>query len=78
MTRLANILEIPPELLEAIGEGIPQQALKPPQSPAEADDFLLHMLLEPAQVTVTMSWLVWYGKHDTTIIDNLRQLTAKL
>ena len=78
VTRLANILEIPPEHLEAIGQGVPQQAPKAPQTPVEADDFLLHTLLEPAQATVKMSWLVWYGNHDTSIIDNLRQLTAKL
>lgn len=79
VSRLADILEIPPERLEAIGRGVPHRH-RPmaPRSLKEADDFLLQTLLEPAQTTVKLSWLVWYGNHDTTVVDHLAQLIAKL
>ena len=44
----------------------------------EADDVLLQTLLEPAQTTVKLSWLVWYANSDTSITDNLSRLTTKL
>src|SRR6266566_8769688 len=71
--RLADILEIPYERLEAIGKGIPQQKLIA-QHLQEADDVLLQALLEPAQTTVKLSWLVWYGNNDTSIVDNLARI----
>ena len=77
VTRLAEILEIPYERLEAIGKGIPQQKLVA-RSMQEADDVLLQTLLEPAQTTVKLSWLVWYANSDTSITDNLSRLTTKL
>ncbi len=75
--RLADILEIPYERLEAIGKGIPQQRLVA-QNLQEADDVLLQALLEPAQTTVKLSWLVWYGNNDSSIIENLSRITTKL
>lgn len=77
VARLAEILEIPYERLEAIGKGIPQQKLVA-RSMQEADDVLLQTLLEPAQATVKLSWLVWYANSDTSITDNLSRLTTKL
>lgn len=77
VVRLAEILEIPYEHLEAIGKGLPQQRLVA-QRVEEADDVLLQTLLEPAQAAVKLSWLVWYANSDTSITDNLAQLTAKL
>ena len=68
--RLTEILEIPYERLEAIGKGLPQQRLSA-QNVNDADDVLLQALLEPAQATVKLSWLVWYANSDTSIIDNL-------
>src|SRR5579884_2374254 len=56
--RLADILGIPDEQLERIGKGIPQRKVL---SPLEDKDALIQVLLEPAQNTVKMSWLVWYG-----------------
>lgn len=75
--RLADILEIPTERLEAIGRGLTYSRATP-ESPADADDFLLQTLLEPAQATVKLSWLVWHANHDTTIIQNLTQLISQL
>jgi transcriptional regulator with XRE-family HTH domain len=75
--RLADILEIPYERLAAIGRGLPQQALAA-KNPQEADDALFQALLEPAQATVKLSWLVWYANSDTSIIDNLSRLAVKL
>ena len=77
VTRLAEILEISYERLEAIGKGIPQQKLVA-RSMQEADDVLLQTLLEPAQTTVKLSWLVWYANSNTSITDNLSRLTTKL
>src|SRR5690242_2648995 len=51
VARLADILEIPLEHLEAIGRGVHGPA-KPPTDVRDADDFLLQTLLEPAQYTV--------------------------
>src|SRR5579875_3106639 len=75
--RLADILEIPYERLEAIGKGIPQQKIVA-QSLQEADDALLQAILEPAQTTVKLSWLVWYGNNDTAVVENLARITDKL
>jgi transcriptional regulator with XRE-family HTH domain len=79
VARLADILEIPPEHLGAIGKGVPQRReAASAQSLKEADDFLLQTLLEPAMTTVKLSWLVWYANHDTTIVQHLTRLIAKL
>jgi transcriptional regulator with XRE-family HTH domain len=77
VVRLAEILEIPYERLEAIGKGIPQQKLRAHHL-QEADNVLLQALLEPAQTTVKLSWLVWYGNNDTSIVDNLARIATKL
>ena len=77
VVRLADILEIPYERLEAIGKGIPQQKIVA-QSLQEADDALLQAILEPAQTTVKLSWLVWYGNNDTAVVENLARITDKL
>lgn len=77
VSRLADILEIPAERLEAIGRGLTYSRTTP-ESPHDADDFLLQTLLEPAQATVKLSWLVWHANHDTTIVQNLTQLITQL
>ncbi len=77
VNRLADILDIPPERLDAIGKGIPQRKMVA-EHPSEADDVLLQALLEPAQATVKLSWPVWHGDADATIIDNLKYLVENL
>ncbi len=59
INRLADILDIPSERLEAIGKGIPQRQVRLAERPAEADDILLQTLLEPSLATVKLSWLLW-------------------
>jgi transcriptional regulator with XRE-family HTH domain len=77
VNRLADILEIPSERLDQIGKGIPHRKSEA-EHVSKADDLLLEALLEPAQSTVKLSWLVWHGNGDTTIIDSLNALIAKL
>ena len=74
---LADILEIPSEQLDAIGKGIPRRKSGMEYS-SNADDALLEALLQPAHSTVKLSWLVWHGDGDTTVIDDLKTLIARL
>jgi transcriptional regulator with XRE-family HTH domain len=77
VNRLAEILDIPTERLEAIGKGIPQRTTIA-EKISEADNKLFQALLEPAQATVKLSWLVWRGDGDITAIDNLTALIGRL
>lgn len=77
VNRLAEILEIPTERLEAIGKGIPQRNTIA-ENLSEVDNKLFQALLEPAQATVKLSWLVWRGDGDITTIDNLAVLIDRL
>lgn len=77
VSRLADILQIPYERLDAIGRGIPSRTIQP-QHPLEADDAILQALLAPAQATVKLSWLVWYADKEVVIVDNLAQTIATL
>jgi transcriptional regulator with XRE-family HTH domain len=78
VTRLADILDIPPERLDAIGKGIPQRQTVA-EKPSDADDILLQTLLEPSLATVKLSWLLWLadGKN-VTIAESLTDLTTRL
>jgi transcriptional regulator with XRE-family HTH domain len=76
--RLADILQIPHERLDAIGKGIPQRKIEP-QHPSEGDDALFQALLEPAQATVKLSRLVWHTDNETlTIAERLHTLNHHL
>jgi transcriptional regulator with XRE-family HTH domain len=77
VNRLADILDIPSERLDEIGKGIPRRK-NDEEHLLNADDALLEALLQPAESTVKLSWLVWHGDGDTTVIDNLTALIAKL
>lgn len=78
INRLADILEIPQERLDAVGKGIPQRRTSS-QKPADADDILLQTLLEPSLATVKLSWLLWLADGMNTVItDNLTGLIEKL
>ena len=77
VSRLADILQIPHERLDAIGKGIPTRTLQA-QHPLEADDALLQALLAPAQATVKLSWLVWYADKEPVIVDTLTQTIVAL
>jgi transcriptional regulator with XRE-family HTH domain len=76
--RLASVLGISQEQLSSVGKPL-YQGKERIQSPLEGDDILLQALLEPAQNTVKMSWLIWQG--DGGIIDiesSLQDLVARL
>ncbi len=78
VTRLADILGIPEERLGAVGKRIPHRKTNVQHS-LEGEDILLQSLLEPAQTTVKMSWLIWQG--DSTVADigeNLRDWEQRL
>src|SRR5260370_21987907 len=77
VNRLADILEIPPERLDAIGKGIPQRKMAAEHT-SEADDVLLQALLEPAQATVKLSWLGWHCDGRPTNIHQLNTLVVNL
>jgi transcriptional regulator with XRE-family HTH domain len=73
--RLADILGIPDDKLEAVGKGIPKKV----EHPLEGSDGLLQALLEPAQNTVKMSWLLWYGNGEAVDVEsNLENLARQL
>ncbi len=76
--RLADILGIPEEKLAAAGKGFPSRKTSPPPSLRD-DDRLLEVLLEPAQNTVKMSWLVWKGDGaEVDMRGSLTDLAQKL
>ena len=78
INRLADILEIPSEQLDAIGKGVPQRRAIA-EKPTDADDVLLQTLLEPSLATVKLSWLLWLADGESIpIAENLAGLTTKL
>ncbi len=77
VVRLADILDIPQEKLEAIGRGIPTRQIKA-TSTKEADNALLQMLLEPGENMVKLAYMVWLADQNQSIEDNLRDWTLKL
>lgn len=77
VVRLADILDIPTEKLEAIGRGIPQRKIEA-QTITQADSALLHMLLAPGRDMVRLSWLAWYADSAPYIEENLQNLVINL
>lgn len=78
VNRLADILEIPQEKLDAIGREVPQRKKKA-NKPSEADDILLQTLLEPSLATVKLSWLLWLADGvNIPVARNLTDLITKL
>src|SRR5579884_3234596 len=60
--RLADILAIPQEKLEAIGRGIPERKIQASE-PHQADSAILQMLLAPGKTWCDS--LTWYGSQTT-------------
>ncbi|MBA2391457.1 MAG: helix-turn-helix transcriptional regulator [Ktedonobacteraceae bacterium] len=78
VNRLADLLEIPTEQLDAVGKGIPQRHVHA-EKPADADDILLQTLLEPSLATVKLSWFLWLADGENiSISDNLANLIERL
>src|SRR5216683_364626 len=77
IVRLADLLDIPQEKLEAIGRGIPTRKIGA-QDPQQADSAILQMLLAPDRDMVRLSYLVWLGDQHPVIEENLRSLVFNL
>lgn len=77
VVRLADILDIPSEKLEAIGRGIPQRKINV-QTASQADSAILQMLLAPGRDMVRLSWIAWYADSAPYIEENLRHLLTNL
>ena len=77
VVRLADLLDIPSEKLEAIGKGLPQRKIKA-ASAKEADSAILQMLLEPGRDMVKLAYMVWLADQHHGIEENLRDWTFKL
>lgn len=75
--KLADILDIPSARLDAIGKGLPARK-DVARTLAEADDVLFQTLLDSSLSTVKLSWLVWYGDQNTTVVDHLDTLITRL
>ena len=77
VVRLADVLDIPQEKLEAIGRGIPQWEHKTLSS-QEADSAILQMLLEPGRDMVKLAYMVWLADQNKSVEENLRDWIFKL
>jgi transcriptional regulator with XRE-family HTH domain len=77
VVRLADVLDIPQEKLDAIGRGIPVRQNKA-QSLAEADEAILGMLLAPGRDMVKLAWIVWLADQGPTLEDHVQDLILKL
>jgi transcriptional regulator with XRE-family HTH domain len=77
VVRLADILDIPQEKLEAIGRGIPTR-LNKDQHTEQADNAVFQMLLASGRDMVRLSYMVWLADQHPVIEENLRNLVYKL
>ena len=77
LVRLADILDIPQEKLEAIGRGIPQRKVKV-TSPKEADDAILQVLLAPGRDMVRLAYMVWLGDQHPVFEESLHDLIVEI
>ncbi|HEU5374561.1 MAG TPA: helix-turn-helix transcriptional regulator [Ktedonobacteraceae bacterium] len=77
VTRLADILDIPQEKLEAIGRGIPQRKIEV-MSSKEADSAILQMLLAQSRDKIRLSYLAWLGDQHPAIEEDIHSLAAQL
>ena len=76
LVRLADILDIPQENLEAIGRGIPERKIK--GSSKGDDSAVLQMLLAPGRDMVRLSYMVWLADQHPVIEESLRDLVFNL
>lgn len=75
--RLADILDIPSERLDAVGRGIPQRKIDATSS-KEADSAILQMLLAQGRDRARLSYLAWLGDQRPEIEEDLRNLSTNL
>jgi transcriptional regulator with XRE-family HTH domain len=77
VNRLADILDIPREKLEAIGRGIPEKKIEA-KAPQQADSAILQMLLAPGRDMVQMAFMLWIADEHPLLEEKLRDLTLTL
>jgi transcriptional regulator with XRE-family HTH domain len=77
VVKLADILNIPQEKLDAIGRGIPERKKKA-NSSKEADEAILPMLLAPGRDMVRFAWIAWLADQHPVIEEKLRDLIFNL
>ncbi len=77
VVRLADILNIPSEKLEAIGRGIPERKVEA-NTLRQADDSILQMLLAPGRDMVRLAYMVWVADQHPLLEENLKELTITL
>ena len=77
VVRLADILGIPQEKLEAIGRGIPQRKIDV-QRPEQTDDAILQMLLAPGRDMVRIAYMLWVADKHPMIEQKLQELVLSL
>ncbi|RAQ97722.1 helix-turn-helix domain-containing protein [Thermogemmatispora tikiterensis] len=75
--RLADLLGIPQDQLDAIGRGIPRRSI-PIQRPEQADSAILQMLLAPSRDMVQLSYLLWIADQAPSLEDKLHDLVSQL
>jgi tetratricopeptide (TPR) repeat protein len=77
LVRLADILDIPQEKLEAIGRGIPTRKIQV-EEPQQVDSAILQMLLAPGRDMVQLSYMLWIADQHPILEEKLRDLTLQL
>ena len=77
VVRLADILDIPQEQLEAIGRGIPKREINV-ENPQQADSAILQMLLAPGRDMVQLSYMLWIADQAPILEEKLQELTITL
>ncbi len=77
LVRLADILDIPSEKLEAIGRSIPERKAKTSFT-QDSNNFLLPLLLTQGLDKVKLSYMVWLTNQQTSIETNLRNMVDTL
>src|SRR5581483_705040 len=77
LVRLADILDIPEEKLEAIGRGIPTRKILV-ETPQQVDNAILQMLLAPGRDMVQLSYTLWIADQHPILEEKLRDLTLQL
>ncbi|MBE3565842.1 MAG: helix-turn-helix domain-containing protein [Thermogemmatispora sp.] len=75
--RLADLLDIPQDQLDAIGRGIPRRSIQI-QRPEQADSAILQMLLAPSRDMVQLSYLLWIADQAPSLQDKLHDLVSQL
>ncbi len=79
LVRLADLLDIPEERLEAIGRGIPERRQKTAARHSQSkENAMLDMLLAPGRDMVRLSYLIWQADQHPMFEENLRNLVFHL